>query len=54
MRFPDTVSVVYFPKGAKRSNLAIYSRSQIGYSDMGVNKSRIENWLNGLRNFEAK
>ena len=42
--FPDYVSVkaVETDKGAA---LVIWSRSRFGYSDMGVNKARIDGWL---------
>jgi len=46
-RFPDTVSVAFFPN-EKGSTLAIYSRSQIGYSDFGTNRKRVEKWLSAL------
>ncbi len=45
MRFPDTVDVRVIPQGEGRSTLALYSRSQIGYSDLGANRERIERWL---------
>jgi uncharacterized protein (DUF1499 family) len=45
MRFPDTVSVEIFGLGPDRSTLALYSRSQIGHYDFGVNRARIERWL---------
>jgi len=45
MRFPDTVNVRIFGAGDQGSMLALYSRSQIGYSDMGVNLERLYNWL---------
>ena len=45
LRFPDTITVRYLALEGNRSTLAIYSRSQIGYSDMGVNKKRLERWL---------
>ena len=42
--FPDYVSVraVETPSGP---SLAVWSRSRYGYSDLGVNKARIEGWL---------
>ncbi len=43
--FPDTVSVHTFPLNAKSSTLTVYSRSQVGESDLGVNRRRIEAWL---------
>lgn len=48
MRFPDTVAVRILGAGPGRSQLAIYSRSQIGYSDMGVNRARIARWLDEI------
>lgn len=43
--FPDTIVVRFFDQPAGQSTLAIYSRSQIGESDFGVNKARIEHLL---------
>jgi len=31
------------------STVAIYSRSQLGYGDLGVNGDRIERWLEKLK-----
>lgn len=45
MRFPDTVVVQVFDRGQDSSTLALYSRSQIGRSDFGVNRRRIERWV---------
>jgi uncharacterized protein (DUF1499 family) len=45
MRFPDTVVVQVFDRGQDASTLALYSRSQIGSSDFGVNKRRLERWV---------
>ena len=47
-RFPDTITVQFVALGAARSTLAIYSRSHYGYSDFGVNQSRIDTWLAAL------
>lgn len=46
--FPDTISVATFPVDANASTLAIYSRSQVGESDLGVNASRVSEWLAAL------
>lgn len=45
--FPDYVSVraVPVPGGAA---LAVWSRSRYGYSDLGVNRARVERWLAAL------
>jgi len=48
LRFPDTVVVRYIALPDQRSTLAIYSRSQLGHSDLGVNQARIERWLEKL------
>jgi uncharacterized protein (DUF1499 family) len=44
-RFPDTIDVLVIERAANQATLAIYSRSQIGRSDLGVNRARIERWL---------
>jgi uncharacterized protein (DUF1499 family) len=48
MRFPDTVRVKFIDLGNNTSTLAIYGQAQIGYSDRGVNKARVQRWLNAL------
>jgi uncharacterized protein (DUF1499 family) len=45
MRFPDTIIVRFIDLGDGRSTIALYSRSQLGKSDSGVN---IERWLSKL------
>ena len=47
MGFPDyiTVSAVAAEGGA---SLIVFSRSQYGYSDWGVNRKRVEAWLSRL------
>jgi len=45
MRYPDTVVVEVIEQGPNLSTLALYSRSQIGRSDFGVNRRRIERWV---------
>jgi len=47
-RFPDTVTIRFIPLDGDRTTVAIYSRSHYGYSDMGVNKKRIDTWLDAL------
>ena len=49
MRFPDTISVRFIDLGGGRSTLALHSRSQLGRSDFGVNKARLEDWIRQLR-----
>jgi uncharacterized protein (DUF1499 family) len=48
LRFPDTIAVRYFPRGAAQSTIALYSRSQLGQGDFGVNRARIARWLDKL------
>ena len=48
MRFPDTISVRFIDLGEGRSTIALYSRSQLGEGDFGVNRARIERWLKKL------
>ncbi len=47
--FPDYISVRFLPleDGAK-STLAVFSRSRLGQSDLGVNEKRVTAWLTGL------
>lgn len=45
MRYPDTIVVKFFDLPEGRSTIALYSRSQLGHGDMGVNRARIERWL---------
>ena len=49
MAFPDTISVRFIGLEPGKASLAIYSRSQVGYSDLGVNKARVLCWLSLLR-----
>ena len=48
-RFPDIVTVRFISVSPSQSTLAIYSRSVYGKSDFGVNRQRIEAWLEILR-----
>jgi uncharacterized protein (DUF1499 family) len=46
--FPDRVVVEFVDLGEGGSTVAIYSRSLTGHYDMGVNRKRVERWLNAL------
>ena len=48
IHFPDDVTVQFIALDDERSTLAIYSGSQYGYFDFGVNRRRIESWLREL------
>ena len=54
LRFPDTIRVQFVPLGDDRSTLALQSQSQVGRSDLGVNRARIRRWLSYLKPFEAE
>jgi uncharacterized protein (DUF1499 family) len=45
MRFPDTIDVKLVPSAEGGTVVLIYSRSQLGREDMGVNRERIERWV---------
>lgn len=47
-RFVDRISVRAVPQGAGRSALAFFSRSRIGYWDLGVNRQRARRLLAAL------
>jgi uncharacterized protein (DUF1499 family) len=49
MSFPDTIDVRFIALSGETSTLAVISRSQIGYSDRGVNLARIRLWTDGAR-----
>lgn len=45
MRYPDIVDILVLPRGDAQSTLALYSRSAVGHSDLGVNGARLRRWL---------
>lgn len=45
IRFVDTIVVRVVPLEGGRSSFAAYSRSELGYNDMGVNRARLEEWI---------
>lgn len=45
LHFPDLVTVRFLSLPDGRSTMAIYSRSYYGYSDLGTNARRIQDWL---------
>lgn len=49
MGYPDYVSVRFIELGEDESTLAAFSRARFGYSDLGVNRQRIERWMRGVQ-----
>jgi uncharacterized protein (DUF1499 family) len=47
--FPDFINVEFVAINDKHSSIALFSQSRFGYSDLGVNKKRIINWLTQLK-----
>lgn len=45
MRFKDDVDIEIIPIADQQATLAIYSRSRIGYSDLGTNRKRVNDIL---------
>ena len=45
LRFPDTVNVEIVARSEGRATLALYSRSQVGRTDFGTNRRRLERWV---------
>lgn len=52
MRFPDYISVRALDLEGDRSTLSIFSRARFGREDMGVNRARVERWLDALEPLE--
>jgi len=48
LKFPDTIVVRYIEPPEGGTTLAVYSRSQLGHSDLGVNLARLKRWLRKL------
>lgn len=47
--FKDDVDLKLIPLGDDSTELAIYSRSRVGYSDFGVNQKRVEKLVADLK-----
>jgi uncharacterized protein (DUF1499 family) len=46
--FPDLVTAQVADAGSDSSTLIVYSRSVYGHGDLGVNRQRLNTWLNAL------
>jgi len=42
MRFKDDVDIEVIPVDEGKATFAIYSRSRVGYSDLGANRKRVK------------
>ncbi|MDX2235743.1 MAG: DUF1499 domain-containing protein [Hyphomonadaceae bacterium] len=49
LRFKDDVDVLLAPTASGGTQVAIYSRSRVGYSDLGANRKRVQALLAKLR-----
>jgi Protein of unknown function (DUF1499) len=47
--FPDLVTAQVAESGPDSSTLVLYSRSVYGYGDFGVNRKRLQIWLDALQ-----
>ena len=47
MGYPDYTSVMITP-ASSGSTIAVFARARFGHSDLGVNRARVESWLNQL------
>ena len=50
--YPDYITFKVTPKG-DGANVSVFSRSRFGYRDFGVNKLRVETWIDGIRGLVA-
>ena len=53
MSFGDTIRIEILPRDETTSEIAIYSQSQVGYGDAGVNGKRVRRWLARLTDHES-
>ena len=49
LNFPDLIAAQIGEAGRDASTLMLYSRSVYGYSDLGVNRQRLNTWLAAVR-----
>ena len=49
LAYPDLITIAVLSHGEGKSSFALYSRSVYGRSDFGVNKARVEDWIERLQ-----
>lgn len=49
MGYPDYITTKISLIGENQSKLEVYSRSRFGYSDLGVNKMRVDQWVAAIQ-----
>lgn len=49
-RFPDYITVQFIPLDDQNSTIIVYSASKYGHYDFGVNKKRVNAWIDQLNN----
>lgn len=53
LRFPDVIAAEFVELTPERSSIAIYSRARYGKLDFGVNRRRVESWVERLKQLAA-
>lgn len=51
--YPDYITIKVVPIGSAQSKLILYTRSRFGYSDFGVNKRRVGEWVAAIQGLIA-
>lgn len=51
MRFKDDVDIEVIPINEGKATFAIYSRSRVGYSDLGANRKRVNDLIRSVNTY---
>ncbi|MCR9078577.1 MAG: DUF1499 domain-containing protein [Hyphomonadaceae bacterium] len=51
MRFKDDVDIEIIPVNEGKATFAIYSRSRVGYSDLGANRKRVKELIRSVNTY---
>jgi len=51
MRFKDDVDIEVIPVDEGKATFAIYSRSRVGYSDLGANRKRVKDFIRRVNTY---